>query len=165
MLNSYHLKFLKHLRCSDVAFLVIGGQARRFRDPKHQTHDLDMWFSMRAQNKVMIDKALRSWISDHPLHSGSIDRHNELHLVENMQMTLPDVYGVMYLDLNGDARTINVRDGIDILTSISGMNSEECMSRAVNFHVADLQLPSLSDPDLEFAARVKEQADRWHGRT
>ena len=149
MLNEYHIKFLHHFGKYDVAFLIIGGQARHFLDSSHQTNDLDIWVRLQPGDIMRLENALVAWANEHPQHAISQRLVPPLRLRPDVQIKFPEIDGVWFLDLDENSREQGTRDGIDVLTSLYDLDFDECMRRAGQFDARGVTVFSLCRSDLD----------------
>ena len=154
MLSQYHLQFLKVLHSHDVNFLIIGGQAK-FIHFTTSTKDLDIWIPVDGENSIKLGCALKHWISVHPQHNDSIAYSNgPLTLKPNMQIHIP-MDDAWYMGNNDECLEILVSDGIDILTSLRGMNFYQCVERAHLRDTENISCLYLSTADLKISQTIK----------
>jgi hypothetical protein len=158
LLSQYHRKFLRLLRSKDVDFLIIGGQAKfmHFATP---TRDLDIWAPVGGANSDKLENALKCWITDHPQHNDSIAyASGPLNLRRNMQIHIP-MCDAWFIGDGGESLEIKSSDGIDILTSISDMNFDECFARAGQWDAAICGARYFSVDDLEASQAIRVRRD------
>jgi hypothetical protein len=96
-------EFLKLLKEHDVRYLLIGGYAVGYHGYARATGDMDIWIAIHPDNAQKIVAVLKAFGFDHP------DLNAELFLHENkiIRMGVPPVR-------------------LEITTSISGVEFEEC---------------------------------------
>ena len=155
MLNEYHVKFLHHLARCGVTFLIIGGQATRFHCASHQTRDLDVWARMRDEDRPALEWAIVSWAQEHPQHAMRQNLVAPLALRHGVQIKFPEVDGVWFQDLSGAPQKVDVSDGIDVLTSLAGLDFDDSMQRAQPRDVRDVTVFTLAPADLDTAASAR----------
>lgn len=154
MLNEYHIKFLHHLVEHDVAFLIIGGQARHFLDASHRTCDLDIWLRVRQRDNAKLERALVAWAKEHPQHARYQNLTPPLPLRLGVQIQFPETDGVYFLDRSGGVGEVGTREGIDLLTSLRDLDFDECMRRALLHDVDGVTVYSLCPADLDRASKA-----------
>lgn len=135
--------FLKCLNDQKVDYLLIGGYAVSIHGYVRSTHDLDIWIAMNPDNPEKIIRAL-------------------------------DAFG---FDVDGmDARMFSeersiVRFGdeplmIEVVTTISGVDFEDCNSRAETARLGGVDVPLISLKDLKVnkaaSGRPKDLVDLEH---
>jgi hypothetical protein len=154
VVNEYHIQFLRHLARHGVRFLIVGGQARWLADRSHVTRDLDVWVSIATSDKPALEQALVAWSREHPAHT-AVPLQAPLPLRLGVQIAFPDCDGVLYLDRTGEMRELSTADRIDVLTSLAGMDFEECLARSVGHDVEGATVRALCDSDLDKAAQLR----------
>ena len=155
MLAPYHRKFLRHLLANNVRFIIVGGQARRIINPSHHTIDLDIWARLSDDcDKLKLARALVAWINEHPQHS-SINIAQSLDLRHNCQIHFPEFDGVCFLDDSHLIQRIDAADGVDLLTSIAGLDFDDCVTRATSIEIEDIRVISLAAADLHRAIEAR----------
>jgi hypothetical protein len=172
VLNDYHIQFLHHLLHHNVAFMVVRGQARWLaRSPAsgragrpdnncHQTRDLDIWVSIADGDKPALEQALIDWARAHPRHTNQT-WNSPLPLRPKVQIAFPEFDHVWYLDRSGEMKEISTADRIDVLTSLEGMDFDECLKHADTHEVDGVSVYAMSPADLDEAA---EHRFRTEGR-
>ena len=151
MFAPYHEKFLHHLLTHKVAFLFIGGQAKRLLDSAHQTRDLDIWVRITEETDLArLSDAVVTWIKVHPQHS-CVNIAQPLNFRAAVQVKLPDADGVCFFDREGRVQSIDVADGIDLLTSLGDLDFDACLSRAITTNIGSIYVLSLCALDLKNA--------------
>jgi hypothetical protein len=160
VLNDYHIQFLHHLVHHNVAFMVVRGQARRFINNAHETRDLDIWVSIADEDKPRLERALIEWAREHPQHSNR-DWRSPLLLRPKLQIAFPENDGVGYLSRSGAPCEISTADRIDVLTSLEGMNFDECLKRAGKHEVDGNSVYVMCTADLD---KASEHRLRTEGR-
>jgi hypothetical protein len=153
LLNEYHIKFLYHLVEREIAFLIIGGQARHFLDSGHQTNDLDIWVRLHPEDIVRLEEALVAWAKEHPQHAINQGLVPPLRLRPGVQIKLPETDGVWFLDRHHNPREVGTKDGIDVLTSLCDLDFDECMRRATRHDAGGIAVFSLCHSDLDCAPK------------
>lgn len=152
MLHEYHLKLLHHFVQHGVVFLIVGGQARRLIDPLCVTKDLDIWVRLRAVDKPNLERALVAWAREHPLHTNQA-MEPPLPLREGVQIAFPENDGVWFMTRAGRPMEINAREGVDILTSMEGMDFDRAREDAREHVIDGLIVFGLGDKDLKRTLR------------
>lgn len=154
MLNDYHIQFLHLLVRRNVKFLVVGGQARWLLNRVQQTRDLDVWMSVAEADKPALEQALVAWSAAHPAHT-AMPLQAPLPLRPGVQIAFPDCDGVAYMVRTGQIQELSVRDRIDVLTSLAGMEFEECFARGVQYDIDGVAVRALCKSDLDQAALLR----------
>lgn len=153
MLNGYHLKFLRHLIKCGVRFLIVGGQARNLLFGTH-TKDLDVWVDLSDSNRPVLDDALIAWAEEHPSHT-RLSWTTPLQLRPRVQIKFPDQYA-MYMSESNEIVEIKLEDGIDVLTSLSGLDFNECMDRSIVHRTSVGEVRHLCASDLDAPDRTRK---------
>ncbi len=161
MLSDYHIQFLHHLATHGVRFLIVGGQARWLSDRAHKTRDLDVWVSVADADKPDLERAIVAWSQAHPAHT-AMPLQAPLALRPAVQIAFPDCDGVLYFDQKREMRELLTADRIDVLTSLAGMDFEECFVRAVSQDVEGVEVGVMCDADLEKAAEHRARTEGSH---
>jgi hypothetical protein len=156
VLNDYQIQFLHHLATHGVRFLIVGGQARWLSDRGHKTRDLDVWVSVADADKPALERALVAWSQVHPAHT-AMPLQAPLPLKPERQIAFPDCDGVAYMDRSGVIQELSTDDRIDVLTSLVGMDFEDCFARAVQRDVEGVVVRVMCDADLHDAAEHRTQ--------
>jgi hypothetical protein len=151
LLNRYHIKFLHHLVKHDIAFLIIGGQARRFLDANRQTMDLDIWVRIHKEDIAKLERAILEWAKEHPQHALTQNLVAPLSLRPGVQIKFPDTDGVWFSDRSNSPGQVGTKDRIDVLTSLHNLDFNECMRRAQQNDVEGVTVFSLCPADLDRA--------------
>jgi hypothetical protein len=141
-------------------FLIVRGQARWFINNAHQTRDLDIWVSIADGDKPKLQNALIAWAGEHPQHSNR-NWTPPLDLRPKLQIAFPENDGVWYMDRAGGLREISTADRIDVLTSLEGMDFDECFKRGAVHEVEGVRIRAMSAADLDNAS---EHRFRTEGR-
>lgn len=119
-------EFLKLLNSHGVEYLVVGGYAVGYHGYPRPTGDLDVWVASSMQNAVAVTGALRAFGFDTPDLSAQIF----LQANQVIRMGLPPIR-------------------IEILTSVSGVNFDDCYTRRVTAAIDEVALNLISLPDLK----------------
>jgi hypothetical protein len=133
-------EFLKSFNSNGVEYLLIGGYALNIHGYVRTTNDMDVWVRVSSDNAARIDRALREFG-----FTGSSLRP-DLFLVHNniVRMGVPPLR-------------------IEILTSISGVDFDECYKERLPVQIEDLLVPVISLPRLRenkaASGRSKDLAD------
>jgi hypothetical protein len=133
-------EFLKLLSSNDVEFLLVGGYAVTLYGHIRATNDLDIWVNSSVENARRVERALREF----GFASSSLT--TELFLAPDtiVRMGVPPIR-------------------IEILTSISGVEFEECYAEKALMTVDDVLVPVISLARLRenkrAAGRAKDLAD------
>jgi hypothetical protein len=154
MLNDYHIQFLHHLAGYSVRFLIVGGRARWLSERAHKKRDLDVWVGVADTDKPALERALVAWSQAHPTHTAK-PLQAPLQLRPEVQIAFPDCDGVAYMDRSGVIRELSTGDRIDELTTLSGMDFEDCFARAVQHDVDGIAVRAMCAADLDEAARLR----------
>jgi len=136
-------EFLKLLNSRKVEFLLIGGYAVAWYGYPRATADLDIWVAMSAKNAAKLVKVLREFGFD-----------------------IAELTSDLFLEENKVVRLGEPPLRIEILTSIDGVDFEECyrMRNQVHFHGLKMNLISLAHLKKNKAAsgRLKDLDDLEH---
>lgn len=134
MLSPDFKEFLKLLREYDVRYLLIGGYAVGYHGYARATSDMDIWVASHPDNAQKIVTVLKVFGFDHP------DLSAELFLQENkiIRMGMPPVR-------------------LEITTSISGVEFDECYQARV---VDELDGVEVNLIDLENLKKNKKASGR-----
>lgn len=136
-------EFLKSLSSHGVEYLLIGGYAVGLHGFPRATADLDVWVSINAENAARIVEAIKEF------GFGTPDLKPSLFLVEDkvVRMGVPPLR-------------------IDILTSIEGVQFDDCFKRRQVISIGDLKLPVISLADLKAnkkaTGRLQDLTDLEH---
>ena len=135
--------FLKLLDSHGVEFLLIGGYAVGIHGYPRGTAALDVWVSRAPANTNRIVSALKEFGFETPELSPALFQQPD----KVVRMGVPPIR-------------------IDILTSITGVQFDECYRRRETVCVGDLQIPVISLPDLKAnklaTGRSQDRADVEH---
>ena len=101
----------------------------------------------QAGRHTKLDTVVDGWVRDHPQHAVTLGPGRQWR--PNVQVHFPDGDGVLFFDQSNNIREINVKDGIDVLTSLHGLDFDECISRAYRNEVDGMTIHSLCPDDLE----------------
>jgi len=113
--------FLKLLNDKEVEYLLIGGYAVAFYGYPRATNDIDVWIAINPSNAERIVAALQEFGFDSP------DLSAKLFLIEDriIRMGMPPMR-------------------IEIATTISGVNFEECYKVRTKGEIDGLSIPVIS---------------------
>jgi predicted nucleotidyltransferase len=113
--------FLKLLNDKEVEYLLIGGYAVAYHGYPRATNDIDVWIAINPSNAERIVSALREFGFD------SQDLSTHLFLTENriIRMGMPPMR-------------------IEIATTISGVNFEECYKERITGEINGVLVPIIS---------------------
>ncbi len=125
MLNRDFKEFVESLNKHKVRFLIVGGYSLAYHGHPRYTKDLDIWVLTSAENASRIVLAL----NDFGFDSLGIGVEDFLEPGYVIQLGQPP------------AR-------IDLLTSLTGLQFEECWSRRQLLRLNGLELPIISLEDL-----------------
>lgn len=109
--------FLKLLKSKNIKYLLIGGYAVGYHGYPRATNDMDIWIAIANVNAELLVQALKEFGFDSPQLS------KDLFLEENKIIRM----GVAPIR-------------IEILTSISGVNFEECYQKKVVDEIDGIQV-------------------------
>lgn len=114
-------EFLKLLNDKEVDYLLIGGYAVAFYGYPRATNDIDVWIAINPNNAERIVTALREFGFDSP------DLSTNLFLIEDriIRMGMPPMR-------------------IEIATTISGVNFEECYKERITGEIDGVSIPIIS---------------------
>jgi hypothetical protein len=133
-------EFLKLLNEKRVRYLLIGGYAVGYHGYPRATNDMDIWIAIHPENAQRVINALREFGFD-----------------------LPELIPALFLQENRIVRMGNPPMQLEISTSISGVNFEECYSRRVidKLDGVDVNIIDLDHLKLNKKAsgRLKDLAD------
>ncbi|MBV8552675.1 MAG: hypothetical protein JOY54_15365 [Acidobacteriaceae bacterium] len=131
-------EFLRLLNSSGVDYLLVGGYAVNFYGYSRSTGNIDIWVARNEPNAVRLTQALRAFGFENATET---------------LFTVPDQIirmGVPPLR-------------IEILTSVSGVDFEECYARRATATLDGVPLPLISFDDLKAnkmaSGRLKDLAD------
>lgn len=113
--------FLKLLNDKKVEYLLIGGYAVAYHGYPRATNDIDIWIAINPSNAERIVAALREFGFDLP------ELSTNLFLIENriIRMGVPPMR-------------------IEIATTISGVNFEQCYKERVTGEIDDVSISIIS---------------------
>lgn len=146
MLSDYHRRFIRNLLDHNVRFLIIGGQARHllFGTP---TADLDLWVSLSEQDAPRLEEALVSWAQEYPTHTNR-NFTKPLSLRPRLQLHFPE-WDTAYLTEANEIIEIKAIEGVDVLTSVEGLDFDACWDRSTPYRISELEVRGLCASDLE----------------
>lgn len=124
-MNSDFRDLLSALAAAGAEFLVVGAQAVGIHAVPRATGDLDVWVGRHGNNPQRVWEALRDFGA--PLHQLSVDDLREPDLIFQM--------GV-----------VPVR--IDVITSVAGLDFEQCWPRRITATYQGLHIPVIGLDDL-----------------
>ena len=128
-------EFLRSLSEHDVRYLLIGGYAVGYHGYPRATQDLDVWIAISRSNAERVTKALRAFGFDSPkLQDGLFMQEKSI-----VRMGMPPMR-------------------IEIITSISGVDFEECFASKV---LDKLDGVEVSVIDLEHLKINKKASGRY----
>lgn len=134
MLNQDFKEFIASLNDNRVRYLVVGGYAVAFHGHPRYTKDIDIWLQCSAQNAECVLQALRQF------GFGSLD-------IEKQDFLTPDII----VQLGYPPRRI------DLLTSLPGVDFEECYAQRVQATVDGIDVSFI---DVENLKKNKRAAGR-----
>ena len=133
-------EFLKLLNEQSVRYLLIGGYAVGYHGYPRATNDMDVWIAINPDNANRVVNALRKFGFD-----------------------LPDLIPALFLQKDKIIRMGNPPMRLDITTSISGVEFEECYSSRVVDILEGVEVNIIDLPHLKLnkkaAGRMKDLAD------
>jgi len=134
VLNKDFREFIELLNAHNIKYLVVGGYAVTVHGYPRYTNDIDIWFWSDKSNAESLIKALKDF------GFGSLDIKIEDFLSPNkvIQLGYPP-------------------NRIDLLTSISGVEFEECYPKRVSMDIAGIKIDFI---DLENLKRNKKASGR-----
>ena len=127
-------EFLKFLKEYDVRYLLIGGYAVGYHGYARATEDMDIWVAIHPDNAGKLVSALNAFGFEHP------DINRELFLQENkiVRMGHPPMR-------------------LEITTSISGVEFEECYQSRIVDELDEIEVNLI---DLENLKKNKKASGR-----
>src|SRR5262249_19070690 len=133
-------EFLKSLNSNGVKYLLIGGYAVGIYGHIRATNDLDVWVESTPGNATRIERALREFGFD-----------------------LAALNANLFVEPNNVIRMGQPPMRIEVLTSISGVEFEECFADRETFLIDELPVPVISLAHLRqnkaASGRAKDIAD------
>lgn len=136
-------EFLRLLNSKSVEFLVIGGYAVAHYGYVRATADMDIWIALNPANAERAADAIRDF--------GFND---------------PELTPRLLLEPSKIIRMGNPPFRLEVLTTISGVDFEECYARRTISEVDGLEVPFIGLEDLKAnkraSARTKDLADLDH---
>ena len=139
-----------------VRYLTIGGYGMRCHGFDRKTFDLDLWVDRSAQNAAQIERVIEQLAPGHAPNGASWCNVFQL---DKCLVEYP---------------SIGPRKEVDILTSLGGMDFDECYARSTVSNVDGVSLRALCIQDLlkskmlalqlgtNEPGRVRDQADHEH---
>lgn len=135
--------FLKCLNDQKVEYLLIGGYAVILHGYKRTTHDMDIWIAINRTNPDKIIRALDAFGFD-------VDGMNE----------------AMFTDERSIVRFGDDPLMIEVVTTIGGVEFDDCYPRADTALLAGLEVPLIALSDLRInkaaSGRPKDLIDLEH---
>lgn len=133
-------EFLKLLNSSKVRYLLIGGYAVNFHGHYRTTGDIDLWIAVDAENANRLSIALQQF-----------------------GFSAESVPAAMFLE-SGKIFRFGVKPvRIELLTSPSGVDFDQCYSRRIDAQIDEVSVPVISLDDLRESKRAsgrpKDQDD------
>lgn len=125
-LNQDFREFIELLNSNEVEYLVVGGYAVGFHGNPRFTGDIDFWLAISRKNASRIMKVL----SDFGFSSLDITEDDFLNQDLIIQLGYEPVR-------------------IDLLTSVTGLNFEDCFPRRVDADLAGLKVSFIHLNDLK----------------
>jgi hypothetical protein len=130
-LNQDFKEFLELLNKHKVKYLVVGGYSVAIHGHPRYTKDIDIWILTSEENAESLLQALAEF------GFGSLD------------LTVDDFNSPGHVIQLGNAPA-----RIDILTSLTGVNFDECWENRISVEVEDLFYPVISLSDLKLNKRA-----------
>lgn len=119
-------EFLKLLNLKQVKYLIIGGWAVGYYGHPRATGDMDIWVSTEMENAVKLVEVFKEFgFNDTDLSDDLFTKENQITRI-----------GVPPLR-------------IEILTSISGVNFEECYAKRITEIIDDIEMNFIGLEDLK----------------
>ena len=134
VLNKDFREFIQLLNSHKIKYLVVGGYAVTMHGYPRYTADIDIWFCIDKSNAEKLIEALR----DFGFGSLDIKINDFLNPNKVIQLGYPP-------------------NRIDLLTSISGVEFDECYPKRVNTDIAGIQIDFI---DLESLKKNKKATGR-----
>jgi len=128
-------EFLKLLNKNNVKYLIVGGYALAFHGHPRYTKDIDIWVLVNHDNAENIIKAL----SDFGFSALTLKKDDFLNPGYVIQLGYPP-------------------HRIDILTSVTGLNFEDCYLTKIEVDIDGLKVSFI---DLENFKRNKKEVGRF----
>lgn len=133
-------EFLRLLNLKNVRYLLVGGYAVSLYGYPRPTGDLDLWVDPSTENAPRLVEAIREFGFD-----------------------TPQLSEALFTGQNRIVRMGNPPLRIELLTSLSGVQFEECYARRSIFTLDDLGVATIALEDLRrnkrAAGRLKDLAD------
>lgn len=119
-------EFLKLLNSNQVEYLLVGGFAVAYYGYPRATYDIDVWVARTTANSVKVVSALEEF------GFGTTDLRSELFMKPNciVRMGVPPMR-------------------VEVLTSISGVEFEECYRSRLESRIEDIPVCLISLDDLK----------------
>ncbi len=134
VLNKDFREFIALLNAYQIKYLVVGGYAVTIHGYPRFTNDIDIWFWIDKSNAENLIKALK----DFGFGSLNIEIEDFLHPNKVIQLGYPP-------------------NRIDLLTSISGVEFDECYPKRVNVDIAGIKIDFI---DIESLKKNKKASAR-----
>ena len=107
-LNPDFLEFIESLNANDVRYLIVGGYAVAYHGYMRTTKDIDIWLEMTPENAARVVEAIEQFgLASFGLQASDFSEPDQI-----VQLGYPP-------------------RRIDILTTISGVNFDECYAARV----------------------------------
>ena len=139
-LNTEFKEFLRLLNSNSVRYLLVGGYAVNFYGYARATGGLDIWVSRDPENALRADRAIRDFGFDFDEVSPGLLQTEH----RSVRMGIEPVR-------------------IEVLTSLSGVEFEECYAVRTPVEIGGVTVPVIHFADLirnkRSAARLKDLAD------
>jgi len=126
VLNKDFREFIELLNAHNIKYLVVGGYAVTVHGYPRYTNDIDIWFWIDKSNAENLIKVLKDF------GFGSLDIKTDDFLSPNkvIQLGYPP-------------------NRIDLLTSISGVEFEECYPKRVSMDIAGIKIDFIDIDNLK----------------
>jgi hypothetical protein len=136
-------EFLSMLKSHGVRYLLIGGYAVGYHGYPRATGDIDIWIAVSPENA-----------------------NRAVETVREFGFSTPDLVPDLFLREQSVVRMGNPPARIEILTTISGVNFDECYERRVDATLDGVEVPIISLADLkankQASGRYKDLMDLDH---
>lgn len=133
-------EFLKLLNAKQVEYLLIGGYAVSYHGYPRATGDMDIWVAVNSDNAQKIVEVLREFGFD-----------------------LPELSPQMFLRPNNIVRMGVVPFRIEVLTSIDGVDFNQCFTERIETMIDEVAVNVISLKNLKInkssTGRSKDQND------
>lgn len=135
--------FLKLLNSHNVKYLLIGGYAVGYHGYPRATGDIDIWIAISLENATKLVNVIREFGFD-----------------------IPELVESLFLQEKNVVRMGNFPLRIEILTSISGVEFDECYQNRIMDFFDEVEIPIINLNDLKInkqaSGRLKDLDDLQH---